>query len=444
MDLHEVPIIYENNVIPGEGKNKRRKTNANCLNNIESAISGFVLANDGSDWRNSDHRPLVFKAQVANVDHKENKPWGSRFHFEKAWAENDECMEIIKEVWSNKYSRQPVDNLNLLLKGCGDKLQRWNQLQKTALNSRFKELKDKINRLANSYPWLPRGVPFDLRAKVNVPEGVTIHTLLNHDGSWKCDELTSWFHHEDVLWVLGIKPNCEREDIIDICHALWYCSKTQALWKHFGFLHLFPPNISMAPDFLFIMKDRCSKDTFILFLGVTWLIWHRRNKSIFQQRNFDNKVWIEWASNLLDYQLQLVPTPPLHSLKKAPVSWSPPPSGTFKINTDASLIAGQPGCGLGVVIRDHLGIVVVAETVYIPGCLSVNMAESLAIHSGLLLANRWSLSSICISSDCQPVIHALNGENHSISDWGLMLVGLACSRPQRFGLRRCRCVQLLL
>ncbi|KAF4377555.1 hypothetical protein G4B88_006835 [Cannabis sativa] len=97
MDLHEVPIIYENNVILGEGKNKRRKSNATRLNNIGSAISGFVFANDGS----------VFKAQVSNVGHKENMPSGSRFHFEKAWADNDECMEIIKEVWSNKYSRQP-------------------------------------------------------------------------------------------------------------------------------------------------------------------------------------------------------------------------------------------------------------------------------------------------------------------------------------------------
>ncbi|XP_030478314.1 uncharacterized mitochondrial protein AtMg00310-like [Cannabis sativa] len=50
----------------------------------------------------------------------------------------------------------------------------------------------------NEDPWLPRGAPFALRSKVNVPEGVTIHTLLNHDGSWKGDELTGWFHHEDI------------------------------------------------------------------------------------------------------------------------------------------------------------------------------------------------------------------------------------------------------
>ncbi|KAF4352161.1 hypothetical protein F8388_010521 [Cannabis sativa] len=49
------------------------------------------------------------------------------------------------------------------------------------------------------------------------------------------------------------------------------------------------------------------------------------------------------------------------------------------------------------------------------------MAESLAIRSGLKLEDRWSLSTICISSDCQSVIHALNGDNHSITDWGLMV-----------------------
>ncbi|KAF4390987.1 hypothetical protein G4B88_030665 [Cannabis sativa] len=270
MDLHEVPIIYENNVIPGEGKNKRRKSNSTCLNNIGSAISGLVFANDGS----------VFKAQVSNVGRKENMPWGSRFHFEKAWADNDECMEIIKEVWSNKYSRQPM-----------------------------------------------------------------------------CDELTGWFHHEDIPWVLGINPNREREDIIG--------------WS-------FTPN-----------------GQYTVASGYKLRFSH--------------------------LQLQTDSTPPLPSMKKSPVSWSPPPSGTFMINTDASLVVGQPGCGLGMVIRDHLGAVVVAETIFIPGCLSVNMAESLAIRSGLKLADCWSLSNICISSDCQSVSHALNGDNHSITDWGLMV-----------------------
>ncbi|XP_030478315.1 uncharacterized protein LOC115695389 [Cannabis sativa] len=239
----------------------------------------------------------------------------------------------------------------------------------------------------------------------------------------------SLFHHwipvKTELTKRGMALNlyCDQCNVYveDICHALWYCPKTQDLWKHFGFLHLFLPNIGKAPDFLFIMKDRCSKETFILFLGVTWLIWHRRNKCIFQQKNFDNKVWIEWASNLIDFQLQTDSTPPLPPLKKSPVSWSPPPSGTFMINADVSLIVGQPGCGLGVVIRDHLGAVVVAETIFIPSCLSFNMAESLAIRSGLKLADRWSLSTICISSDCQSVIHALNGDNHSITDWGLVV-----------------------
>uniref|UniRef100_A0A803Q8X4 Reverse transcriptase n=1 Tax=Cannabis sativa TaxID=3483 RepID=A0A803Q8X4_CANSA len=325
----------------------------------------------------------------------------------------------------------------------------------------------------NEDPWLPRGAPFALRSKVlginpNREREDIIGWSFTPNGQYtvasgyklrfsdpqvaECSDksiLKKWWNFiwsskltlkmKNIIWSLfhhwipvkteltkrGMALNlyCDQCNVYveDICHALWYCPKTQDLWKHFGFLHLFLPNIGKAPDFLFIMKDRCSKETFILFLGVTWLIWHRRNKCIFQQKNFDNKVWIEWASNLIDFQLQTDSTPPLPPLKKSPVSWSPPPSGTFMINADVSLIVGQPGCGLGVVIRDHLGAVVVAETIFIPSCLSFNMAESLAIRSGLKLADRWSLSTICISSDCQSVIHALNGDNHSITDWGLVV-----------------------
>ncbi|KAF4403345.1 hypothetical protein G4B88_007991 [Cannabis sativa] len=54
---------------------------------------------------------------------------------------------------------------------------------------------------------IPRGYSFTLRTKVRIPEGVTLNTLLNQDGSWKTNEILSWFHHDDIPWVLGTLPN---------------------------------------------------------------------------------------------------------------------------------------------------------------------------------------------------------------------------------------------
>ncbi|KAF4376215.1 hypothetical protein F8388_018884 [Cannabis sativa] len=180
--LHEVPIIYESNVIPGEGKNKRRKSNSARLNNIGSAILGLVFANDESVA--SGYKLRFSDPQVAECSDKSIlKKW---WNF----------------IWSSKLTRK---------------------------------IKNFIWRLFHH--WIPVRTELTKR-------GMALNLY--------CDQCNAF--------------------VEDICHALWYCPKTQAIWKHFGFLHLFPSNIGKAPDFLFIMKDRCSKETFILFLGVTWLI----------------------------------------------------------------------------------------------------------------------------------------------------------------------------
>ncbi|KAF4358383.1 hypothetical protein G4B88_008543 [Cannabis sativa] len=207
----------------------------------------------------------------------------------------------------------------------------------------------------------------------------------------------------------------------DVCHALWNCPKLHKVWKHFGFLHQFPTSLRYAPDFLMVMKGKLSKDEFIFFIGITWLIWFRRNKCIFQNKDIDDSIWIPWAMEMLEMHLAAAPKDSHQKPTQDKVCWSPPPLGSFMINTDASLIEGKPGCGLGFIIRDHLGELVTAATEYIPGCLSVLMAETLAIRLAMKLAASRSLQNILIASDNQSVITALKGQTRFNTDWGKIL-----------------------
>lgn len=45
---------------------------------------------------------------------------------------------------------------------------------------------------------------------------------------------------------------------------------------------------------------------------------------------------------------------------RSPVCWSPLPKVSFKANFDAALFNGTNSVGIGVVVRDHLGCVIVA------------------------------------------------------------------------------------
>ncbi|KAF4401699.1 hypothetical protein G4B88_000747 [Cannabis sativa] len=336
----------------------------------------------------------------------------------------------------------------------------------------------------------------------------TRETLIIDEGEWKTEEIASWFHKEDIPWVLGITPSKERNDTIgwslttnglytvasgyklrfrdpniaecsdnsanrawwkvvwgsrltpkmkifiwrvfhnwlqvktelikrgmsmnitcnrckshveDVCHALWNCPKLHNVWKHFGFIHLFPSSLRHAPDFLMVMKGKLSKEEFIFFIGITWLIWFRRNKCIFQNKDIEDSIWIPWAMEMLELHLASAQKDSISKLSKDKVRWSPHPLGSFIINTDASLIDGQPGCGLGVIILDHLGALVAAATEFIPGCLSVPLAETLAIRLALKLAATKSLQNFYIASDSQSVITALKGHTRINTDWGILL-----------------------
>ncbi|KAF4356529.1 hypothetical protein G4B88_001077 [Cannabis sativa] len=185
----------------------------------------------------------------------------------------------------------------------------------------------------------------------------------------------------------------------DIIHALWLCPKAQTVWKHLGFPKIIPRNIKKAADVFWWLYDHLLKEDFIKFMGLTWLVWQRRNSFVFQHKIIDDKIWTSWALDLIALHLE----PHQQTLKNPTIqpnlSWQPPPQNFFLINSHASLVFGQAGCGISVVIRDPNGSLVVAKTAYIPACFSVLLAEAAAILLGVQLAIRWSISNAQVGSN---------------------------------------------
>ncbi|KAF4364583.1 hypothetical protein F8388_015274 [Cannabis sativa] len=128
-----------------------------------------------------------------------------------------------------------------------------------------------------------------------------------------------------------------------------------------------------------------------------------------------------WASDLLALYLGSNQKTPKINTPKPVLHWQPPPKDFFLINTDASLVVGQPGYSLSVVIRYSEGSLAVAEVEFTPGCISVLLAEAAAILLGLQLALRWSIFKAKVGSDSHTIIQAFpqNANNHK--DWGQLV-----------------------
>ncbi|KAF4347856.1 hypothetical protein G4B88_030589 [Cannabis sativa] len=128
-------------------------------------------------------------------------------------------------------------------------------------------------------------------------------------------------------------------------------------------------------------------------------------------------LWITWASDLLDLHLGSNQKTQVIPAAKPVLQWIPPPTNFFIVNTDASLVVGQPGVSLSAVIRDSEGSLVVAEVDFTPSCSSVLLAEAAAIVLGMQLALRWSISRVKICSDNQTIIHALQQDALNFAEW---------------------------
>ncbi|KAM6562181.1 hypothetical protein CsatB_022179 [Cannabis sativa] len=219
---------------------------------------------------------------------------------------------------------------------------------------------------------------------------------------------------------MSLLAKCDRclQQEEDITHALWGCPKVQKIWKQLGYSK-FTELIGLdASAFLWWQWEHLSQEKFISFAGYTWLIWQRRNQFIFQNRDPDIHFWIPWAietiENLLGQQETRSGPPP----SKPILHWQPPPKDVFIVNSDASLVHGQEGCGISAIIRNEAGGLIVVETLYIPGCMAVNLAEAAAILLGLKLAIKWSISNVWVASDSKTMISAITKGASSPTDWG--------------------------
>ncbi|XP_060960954.1 uncharacterized protein LOC133031469 [Cannabis sativa] len=249
----------------------------------------------------------------------------------------------------------------------------------------------------NEDAWLPRGMPFSLRTKALLPEelskrGMSLETT--------CD----WCHKIEE----------------DICHALWFCPKVLKIWKLAGFDTQNFIHMPKAPDLLFYLWGKLPKEEMLQFIGLSWLIWQRRNKLIFKHQAQEIHSWVRWALEKLDDYFEESKHSRQDRVVKANQKWGPPPIDCVMINTDASLIVDKLGCGLSVVIRDSARDLIVAETVFLPGIASVHLAEAAAVHLGVRLAHKWAVSKAIVAADCLSIIDSLQSGSALHSDWGML------------------------
>ncbi|XP_021715945.1 uncharacterized protein LOC110683843 [Chenopodium quinoa] len=89
-----------------------------------------------------------------------------------------------------------------------------------------------------------------------------------------------------------------------------------------------------------------------------------------------------------------------------PSVWAPPMVEVVKVNVDAGFV-GELGCGLGAVVRDSRGSVIVAGVSQHKERWDVKMAEVKAVLWGLGVVSEKGVRRVEVESDCLQVVQAL-------------------------------------
>ncbi|KAM0916170.1 hypothetical protein ACQ4PT_010274 [Festuca glaucescens] len=97
------------------------------------------------------------------------------------------------------------------------------------------------------------------------------------------------------------------------------------------------------------------------------------------------------------------------------VRWAKPDNGGIKINVDARFWPKSKESTAGVVVRDHLGSVILAASLVGNNCFGAEEAEAKAICEGLKLAVEHNLNPNTLESDCVVAVTAINSSTQSSS-----------------------------
>ena len=96
----------------------------------------------------------------------------------------------------------------------------------------------------------------------------------------------------------------------------------------------------------------------------------------------------------------------------------------MKFNFDGALFKETDSVGLGVIIRNDLGLVMAASTQVIPLPTSVETVEVLAARNAICLARELQFNKVIIEGDSEVVIKSLNSSNVSSTSFGHIVLDI--------------------
>ncbi|KAG7967769.1 hypothetical protein I3843_08G116200 [Carya illinoinensis] len=282
-------------------------------------------------------------------------------------------------------------------------------------------------------PWIPNyNLPLN---NSEFDEDLKVHSLIDSStGWWNIQALRALFNPNVVQKILQLNISVHVEDSLfwvhekngnysvrNAAHALFFCNDVRQVWMDYC-----PELGEIVSDLSFwdlanLARDRGSHDVLATFLVVAWGLWNRRNKFIYE----DASLTINTAvNNALSLKQEYSKVQVFHGFDKRinhVVYWHAPPIGYLKLNVDGATFSDYFSAGVGIILRDHNGDVVVAASKVEREVSSPEFIEAIALLRGLQLCAQWGVPKIILESDSLILVNSLNEGAKYLTEFDFIL-----------------------
>ncbi|KAL9690888.1 hypothetical protein QQ045_011300 [Rhodiola kirilowii] len=196
-------------------------------------------------------------------------------------------------------------------------------------------------------------------------------------------------------------------------HAFLTCWWADAVWKLLklqGWADFKECN-DMA-DIIYFVVTRYHPKTAVSWIVAMWYMWYCRN----QKKHGGDHTSPRLASQRICC-LTTEFTKARKGIRNDPYNWSdfewkPPRRNTIKINCDASWLAQTCFGSVGVIARNHEGLILAVRAISPTHCARCVDSEGLAVAEACKLGMELKANSVVIESDCAEVVNAINRRNN--------------------------------
>ena len=178
-----------------------------------------------------------------------------------------------------------------------------------------------------------------------------------------------------------------------ILHALFVCQHAHDVWELTSFtVSEFFNRVACLWDVWDIVYSKVAFNEIQLFGLIMWGIWRARNRILYDGAKPSPNCVVASAQRIWDSCVRRncrnINT---MCIVQDVVIWEPPQLGWFKLNTEVAVDVQNGKVSYGAGIRNHEGLVMLAETNFGNYCEDVAIAEAEAINFGIQLAKETGL-----------------------------------------------------